>query len=281
MTDECRNDCIEKLLFSKPISNRPGLSRIGYRIGTYRDMLGSLHRKLDQNNVLADWTHREADDPGIALLESASILGDILTFYQEVYANEAYLRTAKWRESVADLVRLLGYRLSPGLGGRATFAFDVKGDKPVVIPAGFPVKAQLEGQKKSVDFQTTHKITTLSFLNKFNLFKPITYPKITPQTKEFYIYQPAQSEGKVTFKQNDRILIGNPQPATDPTRILNCEIVVVDSVRELHGRRIFKIKGALNRESESEWLVGYKLGRTCKHFGPILRVPRNSAQVMI
>ena len=80
------------------------------------------------------WTHREPDDPGIALLEGAAILGDILTFYQEHYANEAYLRTAAWRESVAELVRLTGYRLAPGIGGRATFAFEVTrqraGDDP-------------------------------------------------------------------------------------------------------------------------------------------------------
>ena len=44
---------------------------------------------------LAHWTHREPDDPGIALLEVGAVLGDILTFYQELYANEAYLRTAQ------------------------------------------------------------------------------------------------------------------------------------------------------------------------------------------
>ncbi len=148
MTEECRNDCIERLLFPKRLDagvNRPGLSRIDYRIGSYADIREALLRKLNLHPVLADWTHREADDPGIALLEGAAILGDILTFYQDLYANEAYLRTAQWRENVADLVRLLGYRLSPGLGGKATFAVEVTGEKPVVIPMGFPIKAQLEG----------------------------------------------------------------------------------------------------------------------------------------
>src|SRR5215510_2599165 len=126
MKPDCRNDCIEPLRFPKRPSNRPGLSRIGYRIGTYSDFLEALVRNLNKDPTLIGWTHRGADDPGIALLEGASILGDILTFYQELYANEAYLRTAQWRESIADLVRLLGYRLSPGLGGKGTFAFEVK-----------------------------------------------------------------------------------------------------------------------------------------------------------
>lgn len=138
MSQKCRNDCKDLILFPGELKNRPGLSHIDYRIGTYSDFREALLEMLNADPVLAPWTNREADDPGIALLEGASILGDILTFYQELYANEAYLRTALWRESIADLVHLLGYRLSPGLGGKATFAFEVKGDKPVVIPAGFP-----------------------------------------------------------------------------------------------------------------------------------------------
>ena len=123
MSEDCRNDCMETIEFPRAIFNRPGLKQIEYRVGTYSIMIESMLRRLDKDDVLSVWTHREGDDPGIALLEGAAILGDILTQYQEVYANEAFLRTAQWRESIADLVRLLGYRLSPGVGGAATFAF--------------------------------------------------------------------------------------------------------------------------------------------------------------
>src|SRR6185436_19377524 len=127
------------------------------------------------------------DDPAIALLEGAAILGDILTFYQEVYANEAYLRTAKWRDSVNDLVRLPGYRLSPALGGNATFAFEIKKDEAVTVPAGFPVKATLEELEKPADFETTETITAYPWLSRFNLFRPLAQPVITYSTTEFYI----------------------------------------------------------------------------------------------
>jgi hypothetical protein len=90
MTDECSNDCVEAQRFPQRPFNRPGLPHIGYRIGTYADIRDAILRKLNLDEVLKDWTHREADDPGIALLEGAAILGDILTFYQELYANEAY-----------------------------------------------------------------------------------------------------------------------------------------------------------------------------------------------
>ena len=58
-----------------------------------------MTRGIEAALPLASWTHRTADDPGIALLEGAAILGDILTFYQQHYANEAFLRTAAWRTS--------------------------------------------------------------------------------------------------------------------------------------------------------------------------------------
>src|SRR4030095_15847875 len=105
---DCRNDCLSPLAFPRRIFNRPGLSRINYRIGDYADIREALLLNLDKEDKLSGWTHRGADDPGIALLEGASILGDILTFYQELYANEAYLNTAQWRDSISDLVKPLG-----------------------------------------------------------------------------------------------------------------------------------------------------------------------------
>src|SRR4051812_32141425 len=130
MSDDCNNYCAAVPDFPRLITNRWGLGHIQYRIGSYGDMMAAMLDGLNKDPVLSGWTHRAPDDPGIALLESAAVLGDILTFYQELYANEAYLRTARWRESVSDLVRLLGYRLSPGLGGRATFAFLLRGSQP-------------------------------------------------------------------------------------------------------------------------------------------------------
>src|ERR1700752_1528754 len=129
--------------FPRLPGNRPGLPRIRYRIGEYPDFVEAMTRAIDRALPLGSWTHREPDDPGIALLEGAAILGDILTFYQEHYANEAYLRTAAWRDSVAELVRLTGYRLTPGIGGRATVAFEARASAPVIIREGFPVKAEL------------------------------------------------------------------------------------------------------------------------------------------
>ena len=100
----CKPLISDPFVFPRRLSNRAGLPRIAYRIARYADFVEAIKRGIDAAPELAAWTHREPDDPGIALIEGAAILGDILTFYQEHYANEAYLRTAAWRESVAELV---------------------------------------------------------------------------------------------------------------------------------------------------------------------------------
>jgi len=270
LSKPCVNDCTEPLRFPKRPDdppNRPGLSHINYRIGTYADFRESMIRQLNTTPNLLSWTHREPDDPGIALLEGAAILGDILTFYQELYANEAFLGTAQWRESISDLVRLLGYRLSPGLGGRGTFAIEVSGTKAVTVPKGFLLKAQVEGIEKEAEFETVDEFLAYPWLSRFNLFRPLQEPKVKSGTTEFYVSSPDQDLTPIVLKEDDKLLIGDPQPSTGPTWLDNAEIVIIDSVREQHGTKVYKIKGSLKRGGFASAVAGFKLGRSFHHFG--------------
>jgi hypothetical protein len=250
-------------------NNRPALPKFNYRIGTYGSIREYLLHRINLLPQLRGWTHREADDPAIALLEGASILGDILTFYQETYANEAFLRTATWRESVADLVRLLGYRMSPAVGGKAVFAFEILKDEPVTIRAGFPVKAALEGFEKPSEFETSKEITAYPWLSRFNLFRPLDDLPITAATTEFYISATGQSLPAPEIKPGERLIVGEASAAglTQPSSLPGAEIVIVDSVRELHGVKIYKVKGRLTKGSGVGKLVAYRLGRMFHHFG--------------
>lgn len=264
--EDCRNDCAAPLAFPRRIQNRAGLAHVNFRIGNYADIREALLRNLDKDSTLSAWTHRGADDPGIALLEGAAILGDILTFYQELYANEAYLHTARWRESIADLARLLGYRLSPGLGGQAIFAFEVKGEKPITVPKNFPLKADVTGLTKPADFETIEAVTAYPWLSRFNLFRPLLWPDVKPATTEFYIQTPDPQAAPVELKKGDRLLVGDASSA-NPLRLDDAEVVIVDSTRVLHGLTIVKIKGALRRTTNASSVAAFKLGRTFHHFG--------------
>jgi len=277
---ECRNDCIEELMFPKTIRNRPGLSRIDYRIGAYPDILDALLRKLNTDPLLAPWTHRGADDPGIALLEGAAVVGDILTFYQEHYANEAYLRTAAWRESVADLVRLTGYILSPGVGGSAVFALEVKdkdkNNKPVTLPKGFPIRAQVTGLDSAADFETLEETVHYPAFNKFHLYRPRRpMGKITAGTTRLEVHAVSgkndfKSIQSLDIKAGDRIMLVPDASVFEKnityTTQKEAEIVVVSEVKQVLDRFIIHFKGGLTVHRGTT-VTAYRIGRSFGHAG--------------
>ncbi len=259
----CKHDCPTPPLFPKLVFNRPALSRIDYRIGNYADVRGHLLDQLNKQPVLSNWTHRGADDPGIALLEGDAIVADILTFYQTLYANETYLRTAQWPQSITDLVRLTGYRLAPGVAGEAVFALTVKGKLPITVPMGFGLKAQLEGIDKPVEFETRAAIDAIPALSLFNLYRPRTTPPIHNGCTELRL-----SSLAVEVKADDRLLLGEAVGGTShPSRLSNTQIVVVDETWDAFGYRYIRLKTPILRSGSIASLQAYKLGETLKHFG--------------
>lgn len=135
-------------------TNRPGLPALRYRVGTHATFMQSMLARLtgraqdvpaaipdgtaplatDRIYPLKALTTRADSDPSIALLDTWATVGDVLSFYQERIANEGYLRTATERFSVAELARLVGYRLRPGVAASVYLAFNVaegfRGDLP-------------------------------------------------------------------------------------------------------------------------------------------------------
>jgi hypothetical protein len=259
----CKHDCPTPPLFPKLIFNRPALKRIDYRIGNYADVRAHLLDQLNKQSALSAWTHRGTDDPGIALLEAGAIVADILTFYQSHYANETYLRTAQWSQSIADLVRLTGYRLSPGVAGEATFALAIKGLLPVTVPMGFGLKAQIEGIDKPVEFETRASLDAAPALSEFYLYRPRITPPITNGLSVLRV-----SHLEIDLKADDRLLLGVPVGgSSNPSRLSNTQIVVIEEVWESFGRRYIRLKTPIVRNTSIASLRAYKLGETLRHFG--------------
>ena len=236
----CQHECEHPPIFPRAIFNRPGLDSIAYRIGTYADMRTYMLRQLDAETALARFTHRKPDDPAIALLECAAIVGDILSFYQQLYANEAFLRTAQWRESVADLVKLLGYRLAPGLGGHACFALVATGGLPVRVPQGFGFKVQLDGVPKPADFETSAPATAYPGLSQFHFYRPRHTPPII-NGKDVFVMSGAADA--ISLKAGDKIMVGVAR--ADDDSFDHSQILVVDKTWTSLGLRYVKTKGAI------------------------------------
>jgi len=146
--------CCEGTRPSTParVVNRPGLSAIAYRTGTWHEFKRSLLAGLaaGEHPELAGLTTRDDDDFTIALLDAVASVADVLTFYGERIANEAYLRTATERLSVVELARQIGYEAGPGVAASTLLAFTVEdppggataADAPTTVAVGIGVKAQ-------------------------------------------------------------------------------------------------------------------------------------------
>jgi len=158
--------CCAGLTAETPVSltNRPGLSAISYRVGTHSRFKESMLAALSGAGLTAlkDLRTRADDDFTIALLDAAATMADILTFYQERLANEAFLRTATERRSVLELARLIGYELHPGVAASTALAFTVD-DAPgaprlAIIDAGTRVQSIPGPGEKPQTFETIEKI---------------------------------------------------------------------------------------------------------------------------
>jgi hypothetical protein len=115
--------------------NPQGLSAIVYRVGEHGSFFESMLAQLASDRDFGLRT-RETDDFSIAILDAAAVVCDILSFYQERFANEHYLRTAKERQSLVGLGQLSGYRVAPGRAASTFFAFTMES---AVVPPAPPV----------------------------------------------------------------------------------------------------------------------------------------------
>ena len=122
--------CCEGLSVRTPVQvyNRPGLTAVAYRVGTHPQFKQTLLARLSASRhaALQDLNTRDDDDFSIALLDAWAMVADVLTFYQERIANEAYLRTARERLSVLEMVRLIDYELRPGVAAGTYLAFTLE-----------------------------------------------------------------------------------------------------------------------------------------------------------
>ena len=176
---------------SSGVTNPPGLPALAYRIGTHPTFLERMLRRLPSQTVppddpggarpLAALTTRAADDPAIALLDAWATAADVLTFYQERIANEAFLRTATERRSVLELARTIGYELNPGVAAGAALAFTLESAKvaPLTtaapVPASVPIPAGLKVQSVPGPGETAQVFETVEEVEarpEWNLLSP-------------------------------------------------------------------------------------------------------------
>ena len=174
--------CCEGIRVLTPlgVTNAPGQPRIAYRVGTHGSFKESLEARLSGQDALRALTTRQDDDPTIALLDAWATVLDVLTFYQERIANEAYLRTATELQSILELAREIGYELGPGAaaGTDLVFTLETAPGTPESVRLGTGVKVQsIPGQDELPQiFETVEEIEARPVWN--GLHARLTQPEL-------------------------------------------------------------------------------------------------------
>ena len=81
------------------------------------------------------WTNRDPADFGMTILETFSYMGDILNYYIDKSANEAFISTASQRDNVLQLSKLLGYKPTESTASKVTLTFSNTSASPITVPA--------------------------------------------------------------------------------------------------------------------------------------------------
>lgn len=132
---------------------------------------------------LPEWTDRSEADFGIVLIELFAYMGDILSYYQDRIANEAFLTTAQERRSVINHLRLIGYEMAPAAPAAARLSLIVANNvnQMVEIRKGDQFATASGKERKSITFEYVDDKPLVIDLSKFNqTMNPAKKPDGTP-----------------------------------------------------------------------------------------------------
>lgn len=165
----------------KEIHNRAALNTIFRRAGSHPDFKESMLRGLTSIHRpgLAKLEARDDSDFTIAYLDAVAVSCDILTFYQERIANEAYLRTAEHRRSLRLLSRHIGYEMAPAKAASVHMAFVAEESKAPVETLVYPLPLQVKSVPRDGQSpQTFETIEPLYARADWNAIRPrLSYPQ--------------------------------------------------------------------------------------------------------
>lgn len=129
-----------------------GRASISYSNKDYESLRQELLARVPQ---LTDrWTDFNEFDLGVVLLELFCGVGDMLAYYLDAQAAEAFLPTARQRQNIINLCKLINYRLDTPVVATTTLRFSLPSvlDSDLTIPAGTACKAALDDG--DVEFET-------------------------------------------------------------------------------------------------------------------------------
>lgn len=111
------------------------------------------------SQLLPEWTDREPADMGVTIVEAMAYVADVLSYNLDRVQNESYLASAQTRESVVDLLRLIGYELSPASPASVSMVIQTNGT--VTLPQDYKVYTQPSVDSPSLEYRLPRAVTLI------------------------------------------------------------------------------------------------------------------------
>lgn len=129
-------------------------SSIDYTSKDYEAFRNDMIAKLQEK--IPEYTDTRESDAGIVIIELLAMGLDILSFYQDVYANEVYISTAQQKDNLIKWCKILGY--TPYFARPAKFkqVFKLVGvqNTNTIIHRFTMVSTSASGGEEAVSFET-------------------------------------------------------------------------------------------------------------------------------
>lgn len=127
---------------------------IDYTSKDYESFRNDMIKQLGIN--MPEYTDIRQSDAGIVLLELLAQGLDVISYYQDVLANEVFLSTAEQRSNVLKWCKILGYTPKESTPSEFTQVFVLSSvqDTDTIIPVGTKVKTQSSSTESEIYFET-------------------------------------------------------------------------------------------------------------------------------
>lgn len=132
-------DCYGKIACPETPEKEPLIDYLAKDYASFRQALLDLIP-----SIIPNWQERHEADLGIALVELFAHVGDQLSYYQDAVANEAYLETARQRESVKRHARLIDYLMHDGASAQTFVQLQLASGTTGTLPVGTSVLSRIQ-----------------------------------------------------------------------------------------------------------------------------------------
>jgi len=130
--------------------------RVDYTNKDYEAVRTELIQRIP--TITDRWTDFNESDLGMVLLELFCGLADMLLFYLDNQANEAYLPTARQRQNVINLTNLVNYRLDLPVAATTTLYFRLAAPLPAGLTIPRHTRCRAATGQGNIDFVTAEDL---------------------------------------------------------------------------------------------------------------------------